>query len=74
MEPREVVPSQSRLRPADILSAAVCRLTAADLGVTSPAVASTAEQAKEAMVARKLSERARHGDEKTSCGIHAARP
>ena len=57
-EPREVVPSQKRLRPADILTTAACsRLTAADLGITSPAVADSAELAKEAMVSRKFKER-----------------
>ena len=58
MEPRELVPTQDRLRPAEILSAAACRLTAADLGITSPSVAESAEQAKDDMVARKLAERA----------------
>ena len=58
MEPRELVPTQGRLRPADILSAAACRLTAADLGITSPSVAKSAEQAKDDMVARQVAERA----------------
>merc|ERR1711963_1132729 len=57
METRGIIPTQECLRPADILSAAACRLTAADLVVTSPAVAETAEKAKEAMVARKTDER-----------------
>ena len=70
MEPREIVPSQGRLRPADILSAAACRLTAADLGVTSPAVAESAEKAKDAMVARKTDERTNIENEMRRQGIH----
>ena len=53
MEPRDLVPTQGRLRPADLLTTAGGRLTAADLGVTSPAVAASAEEAMEAMFARK---------------------
>ena len=57
-EPRGIVPSQNRLRPADILTTAACsRLTAADFGITSPAVADSAVLAKEAMVSRKFRER-----------------
>merc|ERR1711873_13075 len=58
MEPRELVPSQPSLRPADLLTAAACRLTAADLGITSPGVSSSAEAAKDKMVKRKNLERA----------------
>ena len=57
MEPRALVPARDRLRPADLLTTAACRLTAADSGVTSPAVASSAEAAKEAMFNRKTAER-----------------
>ena len=69
-EPREVVPSQGRLRPADILSTAACRLTAADLGVTSPATAETAEKAKDAMVTRKSDERTAIEEHLLRQGIH----
>ena len=57
MEPRELVPSQHHLRPADILTAAARRLTAVDMGVTSPSTATSSEQAKTAMVVRKTGER-----------------
>ena len=70
MEPRELIPSQNRLRPADILSAAACRLTAADLGVTSPATAESAERAKEQMVERKLDERTNIAGDLRREGIH----
>ena len=70
MEPREVVPSQHRLRPADILSAAACRLTAADMGITSPAVATSAEKAKDRMVERKKEEREGISPELRREGIH----
>ena len=63
MEPREIVPSQARLRPADILSTAACRLTAADLGITSPAVAFSSEEARDNMYDRKTSERVGIDDE-----------
>ena len=46
MEPRELVPSQGHLRPADILTAAARRLTAVDLGVTSPATSTSSEKQK----------------------------
>ena len=57
MEPREVVPTQNRLRPADILTAAASRLMAADFGITTPARAISAERAKEDMFERKTQER-----------------
>ena len=53
-EPRELVPTQQHLRPADILTAAARRLTAVDMGVTSPSTATSSEQAKIATVAGRL--------------------
>ena len=55
LEPREVVTTQDRLLPADILSTAFGRLMAADLGVTSPVVAAMTEEAKQGMVDSKKS-------------------
>ena len=55
-EPQDLVPRRM-LRPADLLTAASGRLTAADFGITSPAVASSAEEAKLAMFTRKNKER-----------------
>ena len=53
----DLVASNVNLRPADLLTAAARRLTAVDIGVTSPAVAASGQMAMQSMVDRKNRER-----------------
>ena len=69
-EPSDLVASQARLRPADLLTAAACRLTAVDVGVTSPAVAESGSAAMRAMDKRKRDERREICHELQEQGIH----